>query len=403
MHKSTALFLRFLLVLPPYIFSYSAQGSIENNLDTCSAAEKADILAPATSQDHTVYLACHLSLSATDILTKKIIIQGEAASDLQLNCNHGLIDMNSGIAAGIFAHSDNTITIQSVKLSDGTWSAPENITVENCHIKGNIRIIGMGKNGEAQDVNASSQTLGHTQRANNAAPHHIVLNNLTLESIIRTPLYIAPGVHHVTFQHSNIQGTSSSVALYLDAESNYNHILNNQFHASGPREVMAVDGSAFNTIKGNLFSAINFGGIYLYRNCGQGGTVRHQTPSHNIIENNYFYYDQYTGNNPAIYISARNGNKNYCEDDSGANLPGTSSTDNNDNAQNNLVRYNQFLNRDPIAYLRFGSRLEDAYLNIPTTYGNQSVSQFHFGLTKARPLFQSKYMMRETHCQHPFY
>ncbi|WP_298768594.1 hypothetical protein [uncultured Shewanella sp.] len=403
MHKSTALFLRFLLVLPPYIFSYSAQGSIKNNLDTCSIVEKADILAPATLQNHTVYLSCHLSLSATDILTKKIIIQGEAASGVQLNCNHGLIDMNSGIAAGIFAHSDNTITIQSVKLSDSTWSAPENITVENCHIKGNIRIIGMGKNGEAQNVNASSQTLGHTQRANDAAPHHIMLNNLTIESIVRTPLYIAPGVHHVTFQHSNIQGSSSSVALYLDAESNYNHILNNQFHASGPREVMALDGSAFNTVSGNLFSAINHGGIYLYRNCGQGGTVRHQTPSHNIIEHNYFYYDQYTGNNPAIYISARNGNKNYCEDDSDANLPGTSSTDNNDNAQNNLVRYNQFLNRDPTAYLRFGLRLEDAYLNVPSTYGNKRVSQFHFGATLTPSMLSPSNMTYDSSCQRYVY
>ncbi|WP_299495555.1 hypothetical protein [uncultured Shewanella sp.] len=394
MIKQAATHLLFILLLAISPFAFS--------IDVCSADKKAEALAQATLQNKTIDLACHLTLSDTDVMTKKVIIQGEVASGMVFDCQNGIIDMASGIDTGLFTHAENTISIQSVKLADNTWSVPSNITIENCHIKGNIRIIGMGKNGEAREVNLSSQTSGHTQRANNAAPNNILLNSLSIESIVRTPLYIAPGVHHVTLQDSNILGTSSSVALYLDAESNHNHILNNQFHASGPREVMAIDGSAMNTIRGNLFSAINNGGIYLYRNCGQGGTVRHQTPSHNIIEHNYFYYDQYTGIHPAIYVSARNGNRQYCEDDSAANLPNTSSTDNNDNAESNLIRYNQFLNREPMLYTRFGLRFEDAYLNIPTTYGNYRVSQFHFGSTLAGTLLQPKDTRGQT-CQRNVY
>ncbi|MCL1127556.1 hypothetical protein [Shewanella surugensis] len=348
-------------------------------IENCSSDQKAYVLAAATSSKHTAYLDCHLSLSATDIITKRIMIQGNEASNMNLDCNNALIDMESGINAGIFTHSHNTIAIQSIPLSDGTWSVPHDITLKDCRVKGNIRIIGMGSNGEAAEVKSSSITAGHTTRANNAAPHNILLDNMNIESVVRTPLYLAPGVHHVTLQDSEIQGTSTSVAIYLDAESNYNSIINNYIHADGPREVMAIDGSAYNTIKENTFSAINNGGIFLYRNCGEGGTVRHQTPSHNVIETNYFYYNQYTGDNAAIYISSRNGNKSYCGDDSSAQLSNTSSTDDNDNASYNSVRYNQFLDREPLYYIKFGANTNDTSLNESTTYANIRVSQFRGG------------------------
>lgn len=372
MSKSTVLSLSFALSL----FWVS---TLSHAIEECSSGHKAYALEAATASQHTVYLNCHLSLNETDIITKRIMIQGTEASNMMLDCNNALIDMASGINAGIFTHSHNTIAIQSLPLSDGTWSVPHDITLKDCRIKGNIRIIGMGSNGEAAAVKSSSLTTGHTARANNAAPYNILLDNMNIESIVRTPLYLAPGVHHVTLQDSEIQGTSTSVSIYLDAESNYNRIINNYIHADGPREVMAIDGSAYNTIKENTFSAINNGGIFLYRNCGEGGTVRHQTPSHNTIENNYFYYNNYTGDNAAVFISSRNGNKSYCGEDNSAALANTSSTDDNDNASYNSVRYNQFLDREPLYYIKFGAKANDTSLNEPTTYANIQVSQFRVG------------------------
>jgi len=95
---------------------------------------------------------------------------------------------------------------------------------------------------------------------------------------------------------------TNSVAVYLDAESYRNTLQGNSFHADhgagSQREVLAVDGSSNNLIMSNHFSSLQYGGIYLYRNCGEGGTIRHSTPSNNSIINNVFYYDNYTGSKP---------------------------------------------------------------------------------------------------------
>jgi hypothetical protein len=46
----------------------------------------------------------------------------------------------------------------------------DNVTIKRCKINGSIRTIGLGHNGEAPGVKASSITLGHTARAQAAAP-----------------------------------------------------------------------------------------------------------------------------------------------------------------------------------------------------------------------------------------
>ena len=137
---------------------------------------------------------------------------------------------------------------------------------------------------------------------------------------------------------SIIKGRSNSVALYLDAESGFNIIRNNTFAlAANSREAIALDGSANNQILSNTITASN-GGIYLYRNCGEGGTVRHQAPQRNLIAGN-------TINNTGgygIWLGSRNGGRLYCNDDAG--FPFGSSQDDGDFADNNTVRDNTFTN-----------------------------------------------------------
>ena len=131
--------------------------------------------------------------------------------------------------------------------------------------------MGLGANGEAPLVRESSQRLGHTGRAQPAAPRGIVLEDLQIEADLRIPLYLGPGVTGVEVRHCVFTGSSASVALYLDAESARNTIENCTFDVRAGREVLAVDGSADNTIVGNRFARAAYGGIYLYRNCGEGG------------------------------------------------------------------------------------------------------------------------------------
>jgi parallel beta-helix repeat protein len=104
--------------------------------------------------------------------------------------------------------------------------------------------------------------------------------------------------------------------------------------------VVAVDGSATNTIVGNRFLQAGYGGIYLYRNCGEGGTVRHQAPQSNLIENNFFNMKDLRSGSYGIWLGSRQGRRSYCEDDAG--YPFGSSIDNRDFADHNTVRGNVF-------------------------------------------------------------
>ena len=210
----------------------------------------------------------------------------------------------------------------------------DNITIKRCKINGSIRTIGLGHNGEAPGVKASSITLGHTARAQAAAPKNTVLYAVTITGHGRIPLYLGPGTTRLTMSDSTIKGRSDSVALYLDAESGFNIFRNNTFAlTSSSREAIALDGSANNQLLGNTISASN-GGIYLYRNCGEGGTVRHQPPQNNFIAGNTI---DNTGGY-GIWLGSRNGGRFYCNDDAG--FPFGSSQDDGDFADDNIVRDN---------------------------------------------------------------
>ena len=212
----------------------------------------------------------------------------------------------------------------------------DDVTIKRCKINGSIRTIGLGHNGEAPGVKASSITLGHTARAQAAAPKNTVLYAVTITGHGRIPLYLGPGTTRLTMIDSTIKGRSDSVALYLDAESGSNIFRNNTFALTiSSREVIALDGSADNQILSNTISASN-GGIYLYRNCGEGGTVRHQPPQNNFIAGNTI---DNTGGY-GIWLGSRNGGRFYCNDDAG--FPFGSSKDDGDFADGNIVRDNTF-------------------------------------------------------------
>jgi hypothetical protein len=204
--------------------------------------------------------------------------------------------------------------------------------------------MGMGRNGEAEAVKQSSRSLGHTERTQAAAPRNISFINDKFIGQGTIPLYLSPGVTQVTVDRSKITGVSKSVGIYFDAESANNQLLNSTIDTdTDKRELVAVDGSAHNLIQGNYFSSLSNGGIYLYRNCGEGGTVRHQAPQYNQIQNNTFYYDKYLGFNPAIWVGSRMGFRLYCSADKG--YPFGSSANNSDMAQRNLIANNTILTR----------------------------------------------------------
>jgi hypothetical protein len=231
------------------------------------------------------------------------------------------------------------LVIRSQETEKG-WDAPEKITVRNGKLRGSIRIFGLGVNGEAPKVRESSHREGHTERAQAAAPRAILLEDLEIEADHRIPLYLGPGVTGVTIRNCTFTGWSASTTVYLDAESGGNRIEGCAFDVRSGREVMAVDGSATNTIVGNRFLQAGYGGIYFYRNCGEGGTVRHQAPQGNVIENNFFKMKDLRQGSYGVWLGSRQGRRSYCEDDAG--YPFGSSIDNRDFADQNTVRGNVF-------------------------------------------------------------
>lgn len=326
------------IVFLPFLLASSATWAA-----TCSPAELDNILARADAQNHSIEISCSVKLPKNSLITKRLYFSGSQASGSQFDCNGSTI-------APTHISGGDSIVIRSLQ-QNGQWLRPDNIGLQGCRVHGSVRLLGMGANGEAAAVRQSSQQAGHTERAQAAAPAHIVLKNMTIIGQNRVPLYLAPGVNAVTVSGSRITGKSISVAVYLDAESGHNRFINNTIDTqTASRELIAIDGSAHNTFTHNRFSALNHGGIYFYRNCGEGGTIRHQSPSSNQIRNNVFFYRKYNGKLPAIWLGARNGNRHYCNADAGFAFG--SSVNNADFADNNVIENNQIHRLSPQKMIR---------------------------------------------------
>jgi hypothetical protein len=337
------IFLAFLLMI---CLLNSGTSAFAAAPDMCSPAKLQEVLAPASSSSPTVNVACNLNLKKGDSVTKRMILEGSSATGITVNCNSATL--NGG--PGTVNDREAMIEIRSIKYKSagmGTpeWDRPEDVTIKNCIVIGSVHVWGMAINGQGADLRDSSRLPGHVERARKYAPTRITLDHLIITAAGTIPLYLAPGVTNAKLINSELKGTSSSVAIYLDAESYGNIIKGNYIHTvtSRGREVMAIDGSSHNMVTDNRFSELKNGGIYLYRNCGEGGTIRHSTPSYNRIINNVFYYDVYRGPKPAIYLGARDGNKRYCYDDKG--YPYGSSVSDLDYAKYNVVMQNQIYKR----------------------------------------------------------
>jgi hypothetical protein len=336
-----------------------------------------------------VKINCDLDLTGADIITKRLIFEGAAASGVTVNCNGATLDGGKNK----INHGKDMVEVRSRSYwenGERKWERPENVTIKNCNIIGSVRLWGIAKNGEGTgsiyndgegDVNyfrVSSRTDSrHVSRARNNAPKNIVLDTLTITGVGRNPVYFAPGVTHSKLINSDVKGKSDHVAVYLDAESYGNTICGNDIHTSTggddyfglapDRPLIAIDASSHNQITSNRFSSLDHGGVNLYRNCGQGGTIRHSTPSHNQIMNNIFYYDKYKGANPAVYLGSRNRGSwtgylnpwDFCGDDEG-DLNVGSSASNKDYAQYNVIMRNQFYKRSIRKTQGFYSTLAEA-------------------------------------------
>lgn len=326
----------------------------------CSEAKRTEITDSSRRGARSVLVDCSCTIPAGKTITKKLLFEGSASSHITID----------GAGATINGGSERILEIKSLHrcnniMNKRCWERPENITIKNFKIIGSVRIWGLGETGEGKQyfingenlMKKSSQMSGHSERVQDFAPTSIIFDNVSITSTDRIPLYISPGVTRFQLLNSTINGTSSSVAVYLDAESAYNTFRDNVIETKTGRELVAIDGSSHNIFMNNRFSSLNRGGIYLYRNCGEDGVARHATPTGNWIVNNVFYYNKYSGYEPAIFLGSRSGRRDYCGEDWQSQYG--SGRSNLDHARFNIIMQNQIYKRSLKDMIRTALRTND--------------------------------------------
>lgn len=240
-----------------------------------------------------------------------------------------------------------------------------NITVRNCYVEGflnNIRITREGFRSLAEGAEYDH------------AFSNIVVEDSTLVNSRGVGVFVDGYVTGVTLRNLHIEGSGSS-GIYLEAGSKdnlveNNDIVDNGYRENSPigqfyqflgtsyyfwgtgREGLSIDGSRFNRILNNRFSGNSYGGIFLYKNCGEYVNQRPDRWFHrrygadgNLIEGNTF-----TGESNGVWVGARMNENTLVMDCSD---PPYALGYARDYARDNIVRNNAFYN------VTYGVRVED--------------------------------------------
>jgi hypothetical protein len=331
----------------------------------CDELMKKEILAEATKGAESVRVNCSLTLTRQELrrpITKRLIFD---TSGVTMDCGGGTINGGPGTFNYAPGKTDGLLMVEIIstptdpdpKTGLPRWVPTQRVAIRHCKIIGSVKVY--GATGEPGETTGRADWV---TRVRSHAPRYITFDDVTITGVRGSEnlLYLFSGVGQFQLLNSWIRsepGVSvDGVNVYLDSESFGNTFRNNRIEAQTlRRELMSLDASSSNTIVDNVFSALNHGGIYLYRNCGEGGTVRHSTPSHNQIINNVFYYDKYTGDDAAIHVAERNGTccKNDCSKDKG--YPFGSSVSDFDHAQFNVVMQNQIIKRSFVDMIKVGT------------------------------------------------
>lgn len=311
--------------------------------EACNAQVLARLTAPAGKGSASYPLTCSVTLQKGQSIPRGILLKGQNASGVVIDCQGGMIGVE-----GHAAKPSGQILIQSAQVAtvdDVHWSRPTDITIRNCRIMGSIRTRGVDPGSNHEREARLSRRPDWTAVAQRSAPTRIKVLDSEIDAGGAIPLYLGTGTTGFTLSNTKIRGTAA-LAIYLDQESAQNRIENNDIDiiVKGRRELIAVDGSAHNIIRGNRMAIRSPGGaIRLYRNCGERGVIRHQTPSFNQVSHN-FLIDMVQLNGPGIVENSRSHRKApYCDLDKG--YPFGSSSDDRDGGHDNDIRENRMVKK----------------------------------------------------------
>ncbi|MFN8602013.1 MAG: right-handed parallel beta-helix repeat-containing protein [Candidatus Binatia bacterium] len=280
-----------------------------------------------------------------------------SASDVDLDCRHAVLDDVEG-NDGRGIHVTAPIDV-----------ALKNVRVHGCdirHFLNNVRISREGFKTLAE---------GHEY---DVQYENVVIENSRLTDSRGSGLFVNGYVTGVTLRNLDISG-SGSVGVYLEAGSKGTLVERNRVHDNGygdvtpegipfvvggveirylstGREGIAIDGSRDNVVRRNVIERNSYGGIFLYKNCGENFTsqpgqwwTRRYGADGNVIEKNRIS-DEYTG----VWIGSRMAENTLFMDCSDAPYStGPFASIRLDYAKQNRVERNVFTDVD------YGIRVED--------------------------------------------
>lgn len=377
---------------------------------------------------------CNLVLQPDDLIYKRLRFVGPRSSDLTVEC------LGRGEQRAQIRNPLDTATIRSKDsgdnenkfavmlsfepgncglepLSDGEYvdelggvksscDPVKNVKINNCRVRGRVSARSFG--GDLFEL--SSVRSDHVERLQASAAQHVSLTGMQIQGRYKGAIHLLPGVHHFNIEDSEILGGFHSMTIHLPADGGWNVIKNNRItgqrkidaaifsYDNKEREVISIDSSEHNRIINNHISDMSFGGIHLYRNCGESGSVRHRIPQYNQIINNVFDYSSGRQSEPTIFIGTRDdisntvgGVKRYCSDDTGEsdrpypsndvreywdNTTVLSSSESNDDwAQNNVIAENQWIQYNPDDGLEPIKRSDKAQKLVNYLIGNETAAE----------------------------
>jgi hypothetical protein len=317
--------------------------------------------------DASVVVDCSLRLQPDDVITKALRFVGSASSHLEFDCNGALVEPLANLRK-----DRDAIRVETERRTVGDrfeYDPARDVVVRNCRVHGSVRIASSYyKPGPDADDYRNRRGPDFVDEVRATSPTRIRFENLAITNRgWRTDtVYFEQGVTLSRLVESKVVHDANGLALYISAESGFNTVDNNEFHANShnKREVMALDSTEGNVVSRNWFSGLDYGGIYLYRNCGEKGQIRYTGVRRNIIRDNIFYYSWAMIPDPAIHVGSNNGEdkKNWsCDIDAGAPRwtaaevdPSwgwdadweASSTQDYDYARLNVIENNRFCDKD---------------------------------------------------------
>lgn len=242
------------------------------------------------------------------------------ASHVTFDCNHavlhGLLGQDAPNPLGKrYAEEDLPRDAAFLIAAREGQRPPHDIAIKNCLIR-NYRdgadVVVRLDPGTKRVLRETRNPAPIEDRLRRHAPQNIAFDNVTIDFAHGTGLFVNRYVSRLAFRNGAVTN-SGSAAIYLNSGATEIEISGNVFAANGyydysdsgrvrtakspttRREAIAVDSSARNVIRGNLFRNNAAGGVFLYKNCWEHWQQPDQLPrnmhsSDNLVEANRFLH-----------------------------------------------------------------------------------------------------------------